>query len=143
MTVTLTERQSEKIATALRRGSIDALRIADAIDPAGRTHFLIEVTDMGQFAKDWAALKILIRQKDDAIDKQAAQLAALQKQIAAQQQQPSLDADDHKAIAEVRLTVGENATATTNAAAVKPPVTTTATATTTHPQALAVTTFVK
>src|SRR5450432_3800055 len=102
MPVTLTDRQTAKIAAALRRGLIDAMRIADAIDPAGRTHFLIEVTDMGQFAKDWAQLKTLIRQKDDAIDKQAAQLAALQKQLGAQQ---ALDADDQKAIAELRQTV--------------------------------------
>ena len=142
MTVTLTERQSVKIATTLRRGSIDALRIADAIDPAGRTHFLIEATDMGQFAKDWAQLKILIRQKDDAIDKQAAQLAALQKQISAQQ--PTLDAEDQNAVAELRQTVGDNAVAAVAPVTSAAKSTTTANAATaTHPQAPAVTTFVK
>ncbi|HWE02438.1 MAG TPA: hypothetical protein VG326_08500 [Tepidisphaeraceae bacterium] len=138
MHVTLNQRQSAKIAAALRRGSIDALRIADAIDPAGQTHFLIEVTDMGQFAKDWAQLKTLIRQKDDAIDKQAAQIAALQKQVSAQQ--PALDADDQKAVAELHQTIGSN-TASAPAAAVKS--TTTAAAAPTNPQAPAVTTFVK
>jgi hypothetical protein len=140
MTVTLTERQSAKIAAALRRGSIDALRIADAIDPAGRTHFLIEVTDMGQFAKDWAQLKTIIRQKDDAIERQNAQIAALQKQASAQQ--PTLDADDQKAVAELRQTVGDNPAAAPVAPAAKS-TTTAAAASATHPQAPAVTTFVK
>ena len=72
MDVALTACQAAKIAAALRRGSMDAIRIADAIDPAGRTHFYIEVSDMGQFANDWNQLKTLIRQKDDALDRQAA-----------------------------------------------------------------------
>ena len=63
---------------------------------------------MGQFAKDWEHLKTLIRQKDDAIDRQAAQIAALQKQVSAQAQQ-QLDADDQKAVAELRQTLGDNA----------------------------------
>ena len=79
MPVTLTERQAAKVAAALRRGSIDAIRVADAIDPTGRSHFLIEVSDMGQFAKDWDQLKTIIRQKDDAIDRQSAQIASLPK----------------------------------------------------------------
>ena len=63
---------------------------------------------MGQIAKDWEQLKALIRQKNDVIDRQAAQIAALQKQVAAQQQQLP-DADDQKAVAELRRTVGDNA----------------------------------
>ena len=73
----------------------------------GQTHFFIEVSDMGQFAKDWDQLKTLIRQKDDAIDRQAAQIAALQGQIASQQQ---FDGDDQKAVAELHEAVGDNLT---------------------------------
>ena len=62
---------------------------------------------MGQLSKDWAELKAIIKQKDDAIDKQAGQIAALQKQIAAQTPQ-LLDTDDQKAVAELRQTVGDN-----------------------------------
>ena len=116
MPVTLTERQAAAIAAAQRRGAIDSFRIADAIDPAGKKHFLIEVSDMGQFAKDWEQLKTLIRQKDDAIDKQAAQIAQLQKQIAGQ----SLDADDLKALADAHQTVVQNAPAAPAPAAAKP-----------------------
>ncbi len=105
MPVTLTDRQSVKVAAALRRGAVDSFRIADAIDPGGQIHFLIEVSDMGQFAKDWDGLKTMIRQKDDAIDRQAAQIAALQQQLASHQ---AFDADDQKAIAELRQTMADN-----------------------------------
>jgi hypothetical protein len=107
MPLTLTDCQSERIARALRRGAMDSLRIADAINPAGRTHFYIEVTDMGQFAKDWEQLKQIIRQKDDALDRQAAQIADLQKQLAASQQQMT-DGDDARALAEAHQTVATN-----------------------------------
>jgi hypothetical protein len=60
---------------------------------------------MGQFAKDWEHLKTIIRQKDEAIDRQAAQIAALQQQFSAQQQ---LDIEDQKAAAELHKTVGDN-----------------------------------
>ena len=131
MPLALTDKQARRIAAALRQGALDSLRIADAIDPAGRTHFTIEVSDMGQFAKDWEQLKTLIRQKDDAIDRQAAQLAALQKQLAAQ---PAPDADDQKALAELRQTASDNPPTATAA----PP---TGTASTAAPPT--VTTFVK
>ena len=62
MSLTLTTHQAARIATALRRGGVDSFRIADAIDAGGRTHFLIEVSDMGQFAKDWTTLKQIIKQ---------------------------------------------------------------------------------
>src|SRR3978361_1388726 len=105
MPVALTNTQSRRIARALRAGGIDSVHIADALDSAGRTHFLIEVSDMGQFAKDWDSLKQMIRQKDDALDKASAQLGAQAQQIAALQQQVtglqgSFDADDQKAAAE-------------------------------------------
>lgn len=135
MPITLTERQSAKVAAALRRGAIDALRIADAIDPFNRTHFLIEVSDMGQFAKDWEHLKTLIRQKDDAIDRQSTQIAALQKQVSAQ---PALDAEDQKAVAEVHQTANANPVApAAKGAAAKPA------AAPAHPQTPGVTTFSK
>ena len=71
---------------------------------------------MGQFAKDWTTLKQMIRQKDDALDKAAAQLGAAAQQIAALQQQVAglqgaFDADDQKAAAEVRQVVADNAPA--------------------------------
>ena len=89
---------------------------------------------MGQFAKDWDQLKTIIRQKDDALDRQAAQLAtqaqqmsALQQQMASIQQQ--FDAADQAALAEVHQAAADNATTT--------PIAPTA------PAAAAVTSFVK
>lgn len=118
MSLTLTDRQCSRLAVTLRRGAMDSQRIADALDPAGRTHFFIEVNDMGQFAKDWETLKTLIRQKDDALDRQAQQLDQQAKQIAALQQQASalrqqasaaLDAEDSKALTELHQTIQDNA----------------------------------
>jgi hypothetical protein len=113
MPLTLTPTQAARIARALRRGAIDSIRISDAIDPAGRTHFLIEVSEMGKFAKDWDSLKQIIKQKDDALDKAATQLGAQAQQIAALQQQVaglqgSFDADDQKAAAELHQTIVQN-----------------------------------
>jgi hypothetical protein len=65
--MTLTTQQARRIAQALRRGGIDSLRIADALDLRGRTHFLIEVSDMGQFAQDWNSLKQIIKHADQRI----------------------------------------------------------------------------
>ena len=72
---------------------------------------------MGQFANDWNQLKTMIRQKDDAIDRQSAQLAAaaqqitsLQQQLAAAQQN-QFDAADQAALAELHQTVIDNAPA--------------------------------
>jgi methyl-accepting chemotaxis protein len=129
----LTTAQATKIARSLRRGAVDAFRIADALDLSTRTHFLIEVSDMGQFAKDWNQLKTIIRQKDDAIDRQTAQLAAQSQQVTSLQQQLAgaqqnqLDADDQSALAELHQAIADNA----------PPPTPTA------PTAAAVTTFTK
>ncbi|HEX4793697.1 MAG TPA: hypothetical protein VH370_07900 [Humisphaera sp.] len=114
MSLTLTTHQTARIAAALRRGAIDSFRVADAIDGGGRTHFLIEVSDMGQFAKDWTTLKQIIRQKDDALEKAAAQLGAAAQQIAALQQQVAglqgaFDAEDQKAAAELKQVASENA----------------------------------
>ncbi|HET6249915.1 MAG TPA: hypothetical protein VFE47_19655 [Tepidisphaeraceae bacterium] len=67
---------------------------------------------MGQLAKDWTQLKTIIRQKDDALDRQTAQIADLQKQLTAHQQQ-ALDNDDLTAVAELRKTVATNAAAET------------------------------
>jgi hypothetical protein len=133
----LTDLQSARIARALRRGAIDAFRIADALSPLTRAHFLIEVSDMGQFAKDWNELKTIIRQKDDAIDRQTAQLAAQAQQVATLQQQLTsaqenqLDADDQAALAELHQAVVDNSPAPT------PP------AQTATPSTAAVTTFTK
>lgn len=70
---------------------------------------------MGQFAKDWEALKTLIRQKDDAIDRastqiatQTQQIAQLQKQLAAAASQ--FDAADQKAATELRQVIADNST---------------------------------
>jgi len=113
MPLALTDRQRLKVACALRRGALDSFRIADALDRAGRTHFLIEVLDMGQFAKDWDQLKTIIRQKDDALDAQAAQLDAQARQIAALQKAaaaaPALDADDQGALAQLHQAALDNA----------------------------------
>ncbi|MDB5353610.1 MAG: hypothetical protein JWN24_63 [Phycisphaerales bacterium] len=81
---------------------------------------------MGQFAKDWTQLKTIIRQKDDAIDRQTTQLAAQAQQVTALQQQLAaaqqnqLDADDQAALAELHQAVADNAppTPTPTAAAV-------------------------
>jgi peptidoglycan hydrolase CwlO-like protein len=110
----LTDFQSAKIARALRRGAVDSFRIADALSPTTRTHFLIEVQDMGQFATDWNQLKTIIRQKDDAIDRQSAQLAAQSQQVTALQQQLTaaqqnqLDPADQTALAELHQAVTDN-----------------------------------
>ncbi len=83
---------------------------------------------MGQIAKDWAELKTIISQKDDAIERQATQIAALQKELSAQQ--PLLiDSDDVKAVAELRQTVGDNTPATTTTTATVTKVATTPTPT--------------
>jgi methyl-accepting chemotaxis protein len=112
MAITLNPQQARRIAQALRRGGIDSLRIADALDVRGRTHFLIEVSDMGQFAQDWNALKQIIKQKDDALDKASAQLATNAQQIAALQQQIAtlsggFDAADQQAAAELHQVVSD------------------------------------
>ena len=116
MPLTLNDRQTRRLGQSLRQGAVDALRIADALDPAGRTHHLIGVNDMGQFAKDWDALKGIIRQKDDALERQSAQIAAQAQQIAALQQQLSsassrFDTDDQKAATELHQTITDNAPA--------------------------------
>jgi phage shock protein A len=108
--MTLTTQQARRIAQALRRGGIDSLRIADALDLRGRTHFLIEVSDMGQFAQDWNSLKQIIKQKDDALDKASAQLTASSQQIASLQQQiaamgAGFDAADQQAATEMHQVV--------------------------------------
>jgi hypothetical protein len=113
MSLTLTGPQSRRIAQSLRRGAIDSLRIADALDPRGRTHFLIEVTDMGQFAQDWNALKQIIKQKDDALDAASTQLTAASQQITALQQQITtlgggFDAADQQAAVELHQVVTES-----------------------------------
>ena len=69
---------------------------------------------MGQFARDWAHLKTLISQKDDAIEQQTATIAALQKQLASQ---PALDAEDQQAVAEVHQTASANPVAAAPSAA--------------------------
>ena len=70
---------------------------------------------MGQFAKDWESLKIIIRQKDDAIDRastqiatQTQQIAQLQKQLAAAASQ--FDPADQKAATELRQVIADNST---------------------------------
>ena len=112
MPITITANQARRIAQALRRGGIDSLRIADALDIRGRTHFLIEVSDMGQFAQDWNALKQIIKQKDDALDKASAQITAASQQITALQQQiatlgAGFDAADQQAAAELHQVVAD------------------------------------
>ena len=125
MPLTLTDRQAARIATALRQGALDSFRIADALDAGHRTHILIEVSDMGQFAKDWDTLKKLIKDKDDALDRQAAQLATQGQQLANLQQQLSalqqrFDSDDQKAIAEVHQAIVDNAPGASSAAPATP-----------------------
>jgi hypothetical protein len=132
----LTDFQSAKIARALRRGAVDSFRIADALSPTTRTHFLIEVQDMGQFATDWNQLKTIIRQKDDAIDRQSAQLAAAAQQVTALQQQLTtaqqnqLDPADQAALAELHQAVTDNTPVSTPAPpspAAAPPISATTT----------------
>ena len=53
------------------------MRVSHASD-LHKKHSLTEVPTMGQLDKDWTQLKTIIRQKDDAIDRQAAQIAELQ-----------------------------------------------------------------
>jgi recombinational DNA repair ATPase RecF len=67
---------------------------------------------MGQFAQDWNALKQIIKQKDDALDKASAQLATNAQQIAALQQQIAtlsggFDAADQQAAAELHQVVSD------------------------------------
>jgi septal ring factor EnvC (AmiA/AmiB activator) len=130
--VQLTGRQASVISSRLRAGALDSLRIANAIDPAGKTHHTIEVKDMGQFAKDWTALKGIIKQKDDAIDQlskqvadQGTQITTLTQQVAVAQQQagalqeqldsmPIEDADDIAAVAEIDQVVKDNIPSTSS-----------------------------
>ena len=98
---------------------------------------------MGQFAQDWNALKQIIKQKDDALDKASAQLAANAQQIAALQQQIAslsggFDAADQQAASELHQVVTDEEG--TPPAADAPAV---GTATAPSPASSAVTTFTK
>jgi len=147
VSITITTSQSRRIAQALRRGGIDSLRIADALDIRGRTHFLIEVSDMGQFAQDWNALKQIIKQKDDALDKASAQITAASQQITALQQQiatlgAGFDAADQQAAAELHQVVADEE-GTPPPADVPPATPNSAPAVSPNPAPAAVTTFTK
>ncbi len=67
---------------------------------------------MGQFAKDWTSLKQIISQKDNALERAAAQIATQTQQIAQLQKQVAsiqgqFDAADQKAAAELRQVIAD------------------------------------
>ena len=103
MPARLSERRLKQYADALRRGAWNSIVVAEQLHPEGASDF------MGQLAKDWDALKAIIKQKDDAI-------AGLQATNAEQAQRiTSLlgevpDADDVKAEEEIHQVVTAAAT---------------------------------
>jgi hypothetical protein len=111
--VLLSEKNVRTICQYLASNMMHQLKLMHFLSPTFEQEFL-----MGTFATDWAALKTIIKDKDDAIAAQQTTISTLQGQVTTLQGEVP-DAADLAAMAEVDQVVKAN---TPSAAQPAPPI---------------------